>query len=169
MTNEGPLCTYRLRTIRPADHDRLRRFYSGLSEESRVARFLGAAPSIPDETMAHFCGPDHGHREGIVAATADGTVVGHVCIEPMDAHQAEFAVAVADGWQRRGIGRAMCLAAIGWAQRHGITQLTATMWSRNGAVIGLIRSLGLPTSFSVSGSGVVSVRIDVRHAGLRAA
>ena len=46
-------------------------FYAGLSPDSRAARFHGATPTIPDATARFFCGPDHQHREGIVAESFD--------------------------------------------------------------------------------------------------
>src|SRR4051812_27612503 len=115
MTTAALGMSFLVRPIRPDDHDALVRFYTALSDESRAARFLGATPTIPDRTATFFCGPDHSHREGIVAVADDRVIIGHVCIEPMSADDAELAIAVADAWHRRGVGKAMCLAATEWA------------------------------------------------------
>ena len=97
----------------------------------------------------YLCGPDHDHREGIVAEAtdADGSVViiGHVCIEPTCPDSAEMAIAVADAWQRHGVGRAMLAEAIVWARRHGLTRLVASMRWGNSAILGLIGSVGCPS------------------------
>lgn len=167
MTRSSPVASFQVRPIAPGDRDALARFYRDLSEDSLEARFLGAAPGIADSTARFFCGPDHEHREGIVAEAvgADGrrTVIGHLCLEPIDPGNAEMAIVVADAWQHRGIGRALLARAIGWAHIHDIAQLSASMRCSNVAVIGLIRSMGLPVSIDAGDGGVVDARMDLRE------
>ncbi len=164
--NESPsAASFLLRPISPADRDSLVRFYHDLSEDSREARFLGAAPGIGDGTARFFCGPDHEHREGIIAEVedADGrrTIIGHLCLEPIDPGNAEMAIAVADAWQHHGLGRALLSQAIAWARANGIARLSASMRCSNVAVIGLIRSMGLPVSFDTGDGGVLDASIDI--------
>jgi len=157
---------YRLRSITPQDPVDLTRFYAGLSPDSRAARFHGAAPSIPEATAKFFCGPDHEHREGIVAESLDEgghpVIIGHVCIEPINNDVAEMAIAVADAWQRRGVGRAMLAKAIDWARLHGISGLLASMRSDNTAVSSLVRSMGYPIRYGAPDGGTVDALIEVR-------
>jgi GNAT superfamily N-acetyltransferase len=164
---------YRLRSITRRDRTRLTRFYAGLSPDSRAARFHGAAPTIPEATATFFCGPDHQHREGIVAesfdAIGDPVIIGHVCIEPVNGDVAEMAIAVADAWQRHGVGRAMLAHAITWAQRHGISRLVASMQCGNTVVLDLLRAMGYPMTFEASDGGTVDAYLDVRSSRLLAA
>lgn len=155
----------RIRPIRPGDHHELSRFYAGLSDESRLARFHAVSGGIGDQAASLLCGPDHEHREGFVAEPADALrgdpgIVGHLCLEPADSGL-EMAVAVADDWQARGIGRALLLAALDWARAHGIALLNASMLSTNTAVLGLIASIGRPVRGSTASAGVVVATIDV--------
>src|SRR5204863_2815264 len=133
---------YRLRSITPFDRTGLTTFYAGLTPDSRVARFHGTAPTIPEATATFFCGPDHQHREGIVAECFDSigepVIIGHVCIEPIDDETAETAIAVADAWQHQGVGRAMLAQAIAWAQLHGVARLVASMLCGNAAILVLL-------------------------------
>ena len=165
MTTKLAPAPYRLRSIESRDRAGLTRFYADLSPDSRAARFHGAAPTIPEATATFFCGPDHEHREGIVAETFDATgfpvIIGHVCIEPIDDDVAEMAIAVADAWQGRGVGRAMLDRSIAWAQMHGIARFVASMQCGNGAVIALLRSMG-PVTFGASDGGTVDAVLDVR-------
>ena len=159
---------FSLRPIAPGDRADLASFYASLSPESREARFHGAAPTIGASTATFFCGSDHVRREGIVAEATgpDGQseIVGHLLLEPAGPGTVEMAVAVADAWQRRGVGRAMLLEAISWAQRHGIERLTASMRLTNMAVMGLVRSLGLPVRIGSADAGVVDVTVDLAAA-----
>jgi acetyltransferase len=164
---------YRIRAITDADRDALTRFYAALSPESFEARFHGAAAGIGVPVARYLCGPDHDHREGIVAETteADGGVViiGHVCIEPTCSESAEMAIAVADAWQRHGVGRAMLAEAITWARGHGLARLVASMRWGNNAILRLIESVGCPVSFGDSDGGIVDAIVDLGDPVTRAA
>jgi acetyltransferase len=168
MTPSPSSVSFRVRPIAPTDRDVLAEFYRELSNDSREARFLGAAPGIGDPTARFFCRVDHEHREGMVAEVvgADGSriIVGHLCLEPIGPGKAEMAIAVADAWQHHGLGRALLGRAIGWANLHEIAQLSASMRCSNVAVLGLIRSMGLPVTLEVGAGGVVDARIDMRDA-----
>ena len=173
MTSTPAPALYRLRSIEPRDRIELTRFYAELSTDSRASRFHGAAPTIPDGTARFFCGPDHEHREGIVAETFDDAgepvLIGHVCIEPIDADAAEVAIAVADAWQHRGVGRAMLGRALSWAQAHGIDRLVAIVRCDNSAMFALLRTLGPSIAYGPMADGVVDVVVDVRSVRPRAA
>ena len=138
------------------------RFYAELSPDSRAEPVPRSDAAIADGIARAFCGPDHRHREGIVAVAVgdDGrsTIIGHVCIEPITVDEAEMAIAVADAWQRRGVGRAMLEEAIRWARAHGMARLRAFVrWASNGAVMALMRVLGCPLAYGPSTVAVVDV------------
>ena len=63
--------TCRIRPIAPGDREELARFYADLSLDSLEARFHGASRGIGDGMARFFCGPDHEHREGLVAECTD--------------------------------------------------------------------------------------------------
>jgi acetyltransferase len=161
--------TVRIRSIEPADRDALMQFYEALSAESLSRRFHGASRGIADRAARSFCGPDHEHREGLVAVLDDRgapapTIVGHLCLEPSGAHEVEMAVAVADAWQRHGIGRRLLVAAMAWAELHEVDRLRASMLSTNVAILGLLRSMGRVVTLTMPGAGVVDATIDLSNA-----
>lgn len=166
MVTLGTLPTIRIRAIEPGDQAALKRFYGALSPTSLSLRFHGASNGISDRTAALFCGPDHEHREGLIAvlddpASPEATIVAHLCLEPSGTHEVEMAVAVADAWQRHGIGQRLLVAATAWAERHGIDRLRASMLSTNVAILGLLRSIGRPVALTMATGGVVDATIDV--------
>jgi acetyltransferase len=159
----------RTRTIEPGDRAALICFYSGLSPATLSLRFHGASTGIADRAAAFFCGPDHEHREGLVAVMDEprapgATIVGHLCLEPCGVDEVEMAVAVADAWQRHGIGRRLLVAAVAWGELHGIHRLRASMLSTNAAVLGLLRSMGREVTLTMPGSGVVDATIELSRA-----
>jgi acetyltransferase len=162
-----------VRPIRTDDRKELSRFYAGLSADSRYARFHAVSRGIPEGAADVLCGPDHEHREGLVAeiirADVDGAgIVGHICVEPCEAGF-EMAIAVADEWQRCGVGRSLLGAALDWAAYHGIARLRASMLSTNSAILGLIASLEFPIRLSAPSAGVITVTIDIGGALPKAA
>jgi acetyltransferase len=161
----GEALAYRIRPITADDRNALACFYAGLSSDSLEARFHGGTPGLGERTTRRLCGPDHDHREGLVAETVDDDpvrIVGHVCLEPTGDGSIEVAIAVADAWQRHGVGHALMSAAIDWCRAHGITRLLASMRWSNGAVLGLMRAMGCPVRFGADDGGVVDVSIDLR-------
>jgi acetyltransferase len=169
MFTVATLPSIRIRPIEPGDRDALIAFYETLSAESLALRFHGACIGIVDRAAAFFCGADHERREGLVAVLEEpgvpgalgSTVVGHLSLEPSGAHEVEVAVAVADAWQRHGIGRRLLQAALTWAEIHGIERLRASMLSTNIAILGLLRSMERVVTLSMPGAGVVEATIDL--------
>jgi acetyltransferase len=158
---------YRLRSISAQDGAALTRFYAELSPDSRALRFHGGGLSIPDGTATFFCGPDHEHREGIVAEsferTGQPTIIGHLCLEPADGETAEMAIAIADAWQHHGVGRALLEQAIGWARAHGFARLLASMLGGNTGMALLLGCVGYPITYSATVGDTVDAYLDLRH------
>jgi len=162
----GSVNPVRVRAIRSADAPALERFYAELSPESRRTRFLFISAGLSHAQSASFCTTDHDHREGFVAVVDEGPanregIVGHLCLEPDGQDGAEVAVAVADAFQHRGIGRRLLAAGAAWAARRDIARLTATMSADNAPIHRLLAGLGLPTSTRFLGAGVSEVTIDL--------
>lgn len=88
-------------------------------------------------------------------------LVGHLCLEPDGAGRAEVAIAVADAFQGRGIGRRLMYAGLAWAAAEGVATLTATALESNLGIRGLLAGLGRRMSLRAIGSNILEVTIDV--------
>ena len=155
-------------TIRPIhadDVEPLEHFYASLSPDALDARFHGGTRGIGGRAARTFCGPDHVHREGLVAVTRSGEreeIVGHICLEPAGDHEVEMAVAVADAWQHHGIGRALLAAAIDWAAAHGFARVSGAIRWSNPAILALVRACGRPVRIITDAEGETQALIDIR-------
>jgi acetyltransferase len=155
----------RIRPIQGDDRAALRLFYAGLSPDSRYARFHAVSAGMADASARFLCGPDHEHREGLVAeiesAPGDRRIIAHLCLEPVGLGQMEMAIAVADGFQRKGVGQRLLAIGIAWARRRGINELHASMlWGNNG-VRRLIQGTGYPLRLSTPAAGVVEASLRI--------
>lgn len=93
-------------------------------------------------------------REVLVAEAA-GAVVGMVDVTIADepdpgsilrpVSTADLGISVLDGWRRRGIGRALMVAAEASARRRGAGQLILDMAAANADALAFYRSLGYVT------------------------
>jgi RimJ/RimL family protein N-acetyltransferase len=136
-----------IRPIEAVDASGLSDFYAALSPESRARRFLGASRGISQEMAARFAGADHIIDDGLVAVLheqgpRDGQIVGHATLTSDGARPPEIAFAVADAWQRRGIGTALLREVIGVADRRGIPRLNAVLLADNVAMRRLLAKAG---------------------------
>lgn len=146
---EGPMplrdgSTVSVRPIRPEDAALEARFVDGLSAQSRYQRFLNQMAHLPPQLLERFTHPDYDRELALVAlAPEGGEFIGVVRYAPnADGTGAEFALAVADAWQGRGLGYALlqklcaCAAAAGYATLEGLILGT------NSEMLELARQLG---------------------------
>jgi acetyltransferase len=129
-----------LRPLFGEDEAEFLRGFAALSRESRYRRFLDSMPKLSPEQVAyltHVDGKDHvawvvGYYDPDGAER--GAAVARSIREHEDPQIAEFAIAVADDWQGRGVGRLLTetLARVVWDE--GIRRWRATMLADNTAV-----------------------------------
>ena len=137
----------RIRRVDPRDVSLLDAFIRGLSPASRQWRFhVGIRELAPPwlERMAH---PDPADELALVALTTDGgrdvcVAEARYVLSEEIAVGREFALAVADGWQGRGIGKTLLLSLGAHAMRQGVPRLVGDVLRDNLAMLALARTLG---------------------------
>ncbi len=135
-------------TVRPlqrGDADLELRFGLGLSQETRYSRFFGGVRFTPD-LLATLVNVDFSRDVALVATTTVGgqeTPIGvaRYVLLP-DGHQAEFAVTVADAWQRCGVGRMLLARMVEIARERGLQRLVGETLATNQPMIRLAAHLG---------------------------
>lgn len=128
--------------IGPATTDAVRAFVSSLSPEARYRRFFQAVPVPDDRLLARLCDVDQVDHLAWLLVDAEQPVaeVRGVRLRA-DRNAMEVAVAVHEGWRRRGVA-AHALRALG-AVAEGVETFTAWIQPDNRACDTLMRSLGL--------------------------
>lgn len=136
-----------VRPVLPSDFEAERRFVVELSPESRHRRFHIGLATLPESMLQSFTHIDYRKHVAVVAVAddvgLDPTLVAdarYVVLD--DAVHAEFAIAVTDDWQGIGLGRELLVRLGTHARRSGLRRLCGDVLRGNGAMIGLVQSLG---------------------------
>ncbi|MCX7960785.1 MAG: bifunctional acetate--CoA ligase family protein/GNAT family N-acetyltransferase [Burkholderiales bacterium] len=133
-----------VRPIRPEDAALELRFFARLSPRTRYQRFHHELAQLPPQMLARFTQLDYDRELALVAlepASGEFVAVGRYFPNP-DGESAEFALAVADDWQRRGIGRALLERLCECARAAGYRALWGHILNFNLDMLALAAHLG---------------------------
>jgi len=137
----------RVRSIRPADASMDRAFFDGLSERSRYMRFMRHLAELTPRLVRQFTQIDDTREMALVAlddASGNETIVGiaRYVAEAEQGESAEFAIVIADAWQRNGLGRDLMGMLIDGARRRGLRRLVGSILAVNAPMRGLAAAMG---------------------------
>ena len=136
----------KLRPIRPEDADLECAFVAGMSEQSRYRRFMQHLPTLTPQMLARFTQVDYDRELALIALDGDPAAEAIVAVARYvgnpDHESAEFAIAVADAWHGRGLGRAMMQALIACATKRGFRRLVGVVLASNEPMLAMCRKLG---------------------------
>ena len=127
-----------LRHIAPADAAREQAFVHGLSPESSYRRFHGTIKDLGKKELKEFTEPDARNAVALVVLRSgekgeEEIGVARYVIDP-DRANCEFAIVVADTWQKRGIGTRLMNALIRHLQVSGVKQISGSVIKSNEAM-----------------------------------
>lgn len=148
-----------VRPIGPADAPLLQAFVRRLSPRSRRFRFFVALAELSEAQLHRFVNvePTRGVALVALAKGRDGTaIVGEAryALEA-DHDHAEFAIAVADDFQRRGLGRHLLKRLMTTAWCRGVRRLFGEIRNDNRAMLALAMHLGFRLRGSLDDESVV--------------
>jgi GNAT superfamily N-acetyltransferase len=155
------------RAIAPDNAAALQRFHHRLSERSIYLRFFGARPEMSDRKAGYFTNVDGKDRFALVALDpeSEGEIIAVASFDREgETDRAEYAAAVADEWQGRGLGLALTRRLIEAALKRGIGVLTGIVLFENKRMLNLLRDLGLPETLRYE-QGVEHVEIELQRSG----
>jgi GNAT superfamily N-acetyltransferase len=150
-----------VRPVLPQDADILQAFVRGLSDESRRNRFFRTLHELPGDLLARFTQVDYRRHVALVAEVFDQgveTIVGEARYVVEDDESAEFAVAVADLWQGRGIGALLLQRLSDQATAAGLPLLYGRTLCSNRAMHRLARKAGFTVALDPEDEDLLLLR-----------
>ena len=136
-----------VRPIRPEDAQIEREFVKGLSPAARYFRFMDTIRELTPQMLLRFTQIDYEREMAFVAITEGGgggekeVAVARYVTNP-DGASCEFAIVVADEWQRVGLGRYMMSQLIEVAGARGLASMSGDILAGNLGMQKLAMRLG---------------------------
>lgn len=141
-----------IRPTLPQDVDLQRAFFRALSPLSRYRRFMTRVRELPDTLADRFTNIDYSRHVALLAevfgASRQQTMIGEAryVVDEHDPTVCEFAIAVADEWQARGIAQALLARLERQAAAAGIQKMVADTLVANEPM----RALATRAGYSIS-------------------
>jgi acetyltransferase len=140
-------CRVTIRPTLPQDAELQQGFFRCLSAESRYRRFMTQLNELPEALLERFASIDYRSHLALLAEMfKDGreTMIGEAryVVDTRDPATCEFAIAVADDWQGRGIARSLLERLERQAAASGIRRIVADTLITNRSMIRLAARAG---------------------------
>jgi acetyltransferase len=151
-----------IRPIRPEDVELEQNFVRNLSEQTKYFRFMQSVNELSPQMLARFTQIDYNREMALIAVVPDGAGkdkqigVARYSINP-DGRSCEFAIVVADEWQRQGIAHLLMQQLIATARNHGLQIMEGDVLSNNHEMLTLAEKLGFIVSTGEDGGDVAHV------------
>jgi acetyltransferase len=135
-----------VRPIRPEDAEMVQEFVRSMSDESRYYRFMDTIRELSPSMLVRFTQIDYDREIALVATVEkDGkeTEIGVArYVANPDGETVEFALAVADDWQKHGVGPRLMTAIIECAKAKGYRAVVGDVLANNDKMLRLMTNLG---------------------------
>ena len=151
-----------IRPLAARDADLLQEFIRGLSTHSRYQRFQSTLHELSPELLGKLKTVDYRHSMAFAAIVFEHghrRIVGEARYAPaIDRPGAvEFGLAVADAWQRQGLGSLLLEKLIQHSERSDITLIQGDVLHDNAAMLHLTRQLGFSARIHPDGAWLTRV------------
>ncbi|GAA3989137.1 GNAT family N-acetyltransferase [Comamonas faecalis] len=135
-----------VRPVRPEDAVLEQAFVSAMSDESRHFRFMDGTRELPPSQIVRLTQIDYDREMALIAVVRDDDgerQVGSVrYVQTPDGESVEFALAVADAWQKCGLGRRLMEVIIDCARDKLYRSIVGEVLANNAKMLKLMTRLG---------------------------
>jgi acetyltransferase len=161
--------TFCIRPIRPEDEPAMVRFHEMLSERTvyqRYLQLLNISQRTAHDRLARICFIDYTRQMALVAerkdpATGQSQIVGVGRLQGLTAAtEAEFALVVADDFQKCGLGTELLRRLIEIGRAEGVQVITADILAENTGMQKVSEKLGFRLTREI-GDPIVSARLEL--------
>jgi acetyltransferase len=156
--------SYRIRPICAEGAPRERSFIVGLSAESRFTRMMFTMRAPSSDLVEQFVQVGYHRSMAFVAVLGQGDderIIGVARYASNGGAGCEFAVAIADAWQARGIAATLSRLLFDYARSEAIPTLYAEILATNHRMIQLVRWLGMSVHAVPADPTVLEACIDL--------
>lgn len=155
-----------IRPIRPEDRQIEKEFVHNLSDETRYFRFLNAIRELSDRMLTRFTRIDYANEMALIAVIQENEReieigVARYIVNP-DGRSCEFAIVIADAWQRRSIGSRLMTELMDIARSRGLETMEGLVLASNHKMLSLMAALGFRIE---AAAGEPTLRRVVRQLG----
>ena len=161
--NDGTVVT--IRPIRPQDANLEQEFVRHLSAESRYFRFMDSPQELSPRMLSHFTQIDYDLHMAFIAVTAQGggeLEVGVArYVADNDRQMCEFALVVADDWQKRGIGTLLMQTLAATARAARVRAMFGDVLSGNDKMLRLAARLGFSARLNEADPRLMRVEMNL--------
>ena len=153
-----------MRPIRPSDASLVIEHFNALSPRSIYMRFFTPMKQLSHSMLIRLTQIDYDREIALIALLQEGDEqkmagIARVIFEP-DGKNGEFAVAVADQWQGKGIGASLLKRCLVYAKDKGLKRVWGIVISENRQMVKLGKKLGFDIKL-VPGSSEYELAIDM--------
>ncbi|HJS39544.1 MAG TPA: GNAT family N-acetyltransferase [Burkholderiales bacterium] len=134
-----------IRPLQVQDAAAFRAFVEGLSPAARYERFQYVVKEVSPALLKLLVEGDP--RTHVALAAFEGREVVGEARYVRAGEGAEFAIAVADGWRRRGVGKRLLDALLARARADGLRRLDGEVLAWNQAMLGFVEQHGFRVRF----------------------
>lgn len=135
-----------LRHITPDDAAKEQAFVRKLSAQSRYFRFHGSIKELNKNDLEKFTNPDPLDSEALIVLHGGGEIEEEIGVARFSIDQngvsCEFAIVVADEWQKRGVGMKLMKSLINHAESRGIKRIYGSVLENNRGMRRFAEKLG---------------------------
>ena len=155
-----------LRPIRAADARIEQEFVRSLSDEARYFRFMDMLRELSPRMLRQMTEIDYHNQMALIAVTPSHNyevqiAVGRYVVYP-DGEDCEFAIAVSDGWQKKGIATELMKLLIGAARARGLKKMIGEVLASNVKMINFVRRLGFELTTDSADPRQLRATLDLR-------
>jgi len=135
-----------LRPIRPEDRQIEKEFVHNLSDQSKYFRFMSAFRELNDAMLNRFTQIDYDREMALIAVVCENKLETEIgvarYIVSTEGSSCEFALAVADAWQHRGVGSILLRSLIEAARARGLKVMEGMVMAENHKMLALMAAFG---------------------------
>ena len=135
-----------IRPIRPEDAEIEAAFVKGLSSEAKFFRFMEHLDQLSQAMLVRFTQIDYDREMALIAVVEQGGKEVEIAVARYvtgaDERSCEFAIAVADDWQGKGIASKLMVNLMEAARGRGLSTMYGDILAHNQKMLGLMRHLG---------------------------